>query len=264
MGVLNITPDSFSDGGSFYADRRVDLVRVCATAEQMIANGASVLDIGGESTRPGAQPVSLSEELDRIVPVVEALAGIDGILSVDTRHAQVALEAIAAGAHMINDVSAGTDPQMWQTIAASKVGYVMMHMQGSPETMQDAPAYTSVVDEVSGYLKQRFAGAVEAGIDAQRLMLDPGFGFGKTLQHNLQLLRSLSEVKIADIPLLVGLSRKSMLGTLTGKSVEKRVSASVAAALIAVQQGADMVRVHDVDATQDAFKLFTALQQISE
>jgi dihydropteroate synthase len=264
MGVLNITPDSFSDGGSLYVDRRVDLARVCATAEQMIANGAAVLDIGGESTRPGAQPVSLTEELDRVVPVLEVLAGLDVVLSVDTRHAQVAAASIAAGAHIINDVSAGGDPQMWPTIAASGVGYVMMHMQGTPATMQDAPAYTSVVDEVSGYLQQRFSGALQAGIDAQQLMLDPGFGFGKTLQHNLQLLHGLSEVKIADVPLLVGLSRKSMLGALTGKAVEERMVASVAAALIAVQRGADMVRVHDVDATQDAFKLFTAVQQISE
>jgi len=259
MGVLNITPDSFSDGGNLFKDRRVDLSAVQTAAQRMIEQGASVLDIGGESTRPGAQPVGVSQELDRVIPVVEALTQLDTILSVDTRHASVAAAAIAAGAHMINDISAGGDPEMLPTIAASHVGYAMMHMQGIPENMQQSPHYGDVVGEVGEYLKQRYLACLHAGIDGGRLMLDPGFGFGKTLAHNLQLLDGLSQLKVSGVPLLVGLSRKSMLGTITGKPVEDRTIASVAAALIAVQRGADLVRVHDVAATQDALMVLQAL-----
>ena len=260
MGVLNITPDSFSDGGKLFKGQSVDLSRVQAFAQQMILDGASVLDIGGESTRPGAQPVGVSQEMDRVIPVVEALSALDTILSVDTRHASVAAAAIAAGAHMINDVSAGGDPDMLPTIAASQVGYAMMHMQGLPENMQHSPAYADVIAEVGGYLKQRYLACLQAGIEGGRLMLDPGFGFGKTLEHNLQLLDGLAQLKVSGVPLLVGLSRKSMLGTITGKTVENRTVASVAAALIAVQRGADLVRVHDVGATSDALKVLRALQ----
>ena len=259
MGVLNITPDSFSDGGKLFRDSRVDLSAVQASAQQMIEQGASVLDIGGESTRPGAQPVGVSQEMDRVIPVVEVLTQLDTILSVDTRHASVAAAAIAAGAHMINDVSAGGDPDMLPTIAASQVGYAMMHMQGLPENMQQSPRYGDVIAEVGAYLERRYLACLQAGIDGGRLMLDPGFGFGKTLTHNLQLLDGLAQVKVSGVPLLVGLSRKSMLGTLTGKPVEERTVASVAAALIAVQRGADLVRVHDVSATQDALQVLQAL-----
>ena len=259
MGVLNITPDSFSDGGKLFKDHRVDLSGVQAVAQQMIEEGANVLDIGGESTRPGAQPVGVSQEIDRVIPVVEMLAKLDTIVSVDTRHAPVAAAAIAAGAHMINDVSAGGDPDMLSTVAASQVGYAMMHMQGLPETMQLSPRYGDVIAEVGGYLKQRYLACLQAGIDGGRLMLDPGFGFGKTLAHNLQLLDGLAQLKVSGVPLLVGLSRKSMLGTITGKTVEDRMAASVAAALLAVQRGADLVRVHDVAATSDALKVLQAL-----
>ncbi|MCR9261918.1 MAG: dihydropteroate synthase [Pseudomonadaceae bacterium] len=259
MGVLNITPDSFSDGGKLFKDRRVDLSAVQTSAQQMIEQGASVLDIGGESTRPGALPVGESEEIDRVIPVVEALTQLNTILSVDTRHAAVAAAAIAAGAHIINDVSAGSDPEMLPTIAASQAGYAMMHMQGLPENMQQSPRYGDVIDEVSKYLQQRYLACLQMGIDSGRLMLDPGFGFGKTLAHNLQLLDGLARVKVSGVPLLVGLSRKSMLGTITGKPVEDRAAASVAAAMIAVQRGADMVRVHDVAATRDALKVLQAL-----
>ncbi len=259
MGVLNITPDSFSDGGKLFKDHGVDLSGVQAVAQQMIEEGANVLDIGGESTRPGAQPVGVSQEMDRVIPVVEVLAQLDTIVSVDTRHAPVAAAAIAAGAHMINDVSAGGDPDMLSTVAASQVGYAMMHMQGLPENMQLSPRYGDVIAEVGGYLQQRYLACLRAGIDGGRLMLDPGFGFGKTLAHNLQLLDGLAQLKVSGVPLLVGLSRKSMLGTITGKTVEDRMAASVAAALLAVQRGADLVRVHDVAATSDALKVLQAL-----
>ncbi|XOV83472.1 MAG: dihydropteroate synthase [bacterium] len=264
MGVLNITPDSFSDGGKLFTRQRVDVSAALALARQMLSEGADVLDVGGESTRPGAQPVSVSQEMDRVMPVVEALVSLDTIVSVDTRHASVAAAAISAGAHIINDVSAGGDTEMLPTIAANQVGYAMMHMQGLPETMQHSPRYDNVIAEVGEYLQQRYLACLEAGIDAGRLMLDPGFGFGKTLEHNLQLLAGLAQVKISGVPLLVGLSRKSMLGTLTGKSVEDRMIASVAAALLAVQRGADLVRVHDVGATRDAFQVLQALNRSAQ
>ena len=260
MGVLNITPDSFSDGGLLYASDGIDLQRIRRQAEDMVANGAAILDIGGESTRPGAAPVSVTEELDRVLPVVSALNDLDVIISVDTRHTAVAAAAIDAGAHMINDVSAGADDGMLATIAAADVGYALMHMQGNPQTMQRSPSYQAVVAEVAGHLQQRHQACVEAGIGAERLMLDPGFGFGKTLEHNLALLAHLVEVRVDETPLLVGLSRKSMLGKLTGREVHERLHASVAAALLAAERGADVLRVHDVAATRDAIKVFTAVR----
>jgi dihydropteroate synthase len=270
MGVLNITPDSFSDGGLLFPRQKgstkgatqADLDRVRRVAEDMIAAGATVLDIGGESTRPGAAPVSIEEELDRVIPVLSALRELDTIVSLDTRHAQVAAAAIEVGVDLINDVSAGADPQMLQVVADAQVGFALMHMQGLPETMQQAPTYVAVVGEIATYLSERYSACLEAGIDPQRLIFDPGFGFGKTIEHNLMLLANLSALRVAERPLLVGLSRKSMLGQIAGRKVHDRVHASVAAALLAAERGADLLRVHDVAATQDALKLLTAMRAV--
>ena len=228
-------------------------------AEAMVDEGAAVLDVGGESTRPGAQPISLAQELQRVIPVIDALAALHVIVSVDTRHAEVAREAIQAGARLVNDVSAGADPGMFGVVAAGKVGYAVMHMQGTPQTMQRSPHYDNVVIEVRDYLAARVACAVEAGLDKDRLMVDPGFGFGKSLAHNSALLARLQEVRCDDLPLLAGLSRKRMLGAITGRAVDERIHASVAAALLAAERGADLLRVHDVAATSDALKVLTAL-----
>ena len=270
MGVLNITPDSFSDGGRLLRSglrtgtggTLADLDHVRQLAQEMVTAGASVLDIGGESTRPGAAPVSVHEELDRVIPVLEALRELDTILSLDTRHAEVAAAAIEVGVDMINDVSAGADPRMLEVVADAQVGFALMHMQGLPQTMQQAPTYTEVVGEIADYLGQRYAACIEAGIDPQRLIFDPGFGFGKTTEHNLMLLANLSALRIAERPVLVGLSRKSMLGKITGREVHERVHASVAAALLAAERGADLLRVHDVAATRDALKLLTAMRAV--
>ena len=260
MGVLNITPDSFSDGGMLLNSNGIDMPSVVARAEAMLAAGACVLDVGGESTRPGAEPVSIDVELGRVIPVVEALGVLDTIISVDTRHTTVAAAAIAAGAHVVNDVSAGDDEGMLSLIADTGVGFAMMHMQGLPSTMQRAPTYAGVVVEVGEFLQARYQSCKMAGIEAERLMLDPGFGFGKTLQHNLELLRNLETLRVDDAPLLVGLSRKSMLGAITGRAATERVHASVAAALLCAQHGADLIRVHDVAATADALKVLQAVQ----
>ncbi|MBT7334838.1 MAG: dihydropteroate synthase [Gammaproteobacteria bacterium] len=263
MGVMNITPDSFSDGGTLYANAAVDLGKVRATAQRMIAGGASILDVGGESTRPGATPVSVEVELQRVIPVVAMLGELGTIVSVDTRHAEVARCAIDAGADVINDVSAGADPKMIQVIAETSVGYGLMHMQGVPETMQQAPAYQAVVAEVHAYLASRVHACKLAGIAAERLWVDPGFGFGKTQQHNLSLLADLERVRVGQLPLLVGLSRKRLLGEITGRETSERVFASVAAAVLAVERGADLVRVHDVEATADALKVLAAMRAVA-
>jgi len=260
MGVLNITSDSFSDGGQFLRNANVDVARVRSVAQAMVEEGAAVLDVGGESTRPGAQPVSIAQELQRVIPVIEALASLDTIVSVDTRHAEVARAAIRAGARLVNDVSAGADPGMLEVVATSKVGYAVMHMQGTPQTMQRSPRYDDVVSEVRDYLAARVACCVQAGVDNDRLMVDPGFGFGKSFAHNASLLARLQELRCDDLPLLVGLSRKRWLGAITGREVGERTHASVAAALLAAERGADLLRVHDVAATSDAIKVFTALR----
>jgi dihydropteroate synthase len=260
MGVLNITPDSFSDGGSYFERGQVDVARVRGAAEEMLDGGAAVLDVGGESTRPGADPVSRGEELGRVIPVIEALARLDTIVSVDTRHAEVARVAVQAGARMVNDVSAAADPDMLGVVTSTQVGYAVMHMQGTPQTMQHSPHYADVVSEVRDYLSARIDCCVAAGVDPARLMVDPGFGFGKTMAHNTKLLSRLQDLRCRDLPLLVGLSRKSMLGAITGRAVGERVHASVAAALLAAQRGADLLRVHDVAATSDALKVLTALR----
>lgn len=259
MGVLNVTPDSFSDGGQLYQNEQVCLQQVLDRAEQMRADGARVLDIGGESTRPGAHAVSRQEELQRVIPVVEALQELDIIISVDTRHAAVAAAAIQAGAHLINDVGAGADAAMLPTVANTQVGYALMHMQGTPANMQQAPSYTNVVSEVQSFLAERVAVCRKAGIAEDCLLVDPGFGFGKTVDHNLKLLACLQQVRVDALPILVGLSRKSTIGTVTGRAVEARVYGSVAAALLAAERGADLIRAHDVAATMDGLKMLRAV-----
>ena len=256
MGILNVTPDSFSDGGKF-----AEVDRAAAHAKQMIADGADILDIGGESTRPGAQPVSVREELERVLPIIEGLRGISVPLSVDTCKPEVMRAAIAAGVHMVNDINALQDAAALDAVAASGVAVCLMHKQGNPQTMQQQPHYQNVVVEVCDFLRERLATAEAAGIARERIVIDPGFGFGKTLAHNLNLLRHLGNLRELGVPVMAGLSRKSMLGAITGQDVNHRASASIAAALIAVQHGASIVRVHDVRETVDALKIWNAINE---
>jgi dihydropteroate synthase len=254
MGVVNITPDSFSDGGMF-----ADTERAIAHAQRLIGEGVDILDLGGESTRPGAAPVSLEVERRRVLPVLEALASGGVPVAVDTRKPELMREAIAAGAAMINDVTALSGPGALAAVARAPVAVCLMHMQGDPATMQSNPDYRDVVREVRDFLAQRVAVAEAAGIARNRIVVDPGFGFGKTVEHNLALLRSLREFTSLGGALLAGLSRKAMLGKLTGREPRERVHASVAAALLAVQNGAHIVRVHDVAATRDALAVLRAV-----
>jgi dihydropteroate synthase len=253
MGVVNVTPDSFSDGGHF-----ADPAAATAHALRLIGEGADLLDIGGESTRPGAMPVAVDDEMRRVLPVIEALAGCGIPLSVDTSKPAVMRAAIAAGACMINDVCALEAENAMDAVAGSGCAICLMHKQKNPGTMQLAPHYLDVVAEVRHYLASRAAAAREAGIPADCIVIDPGFGFGKTAEHNLQLLRELRRFTGIGIALMVGLSRKSTIGQITGRGVMERVHGSVAAALLAVQRGADIVRVHDVAATRDALAVLQA------
>ena len=266
MGVLNITPDSFSDGGRLLiGNARPDLDRVVATAQQMLEAGADVLDVGGESTRPGAAHVSPQQELDRVMPVVEALLHLDTIISVDTSTVLVARETLAAGAHLINDVRALREEGMVDTVIESGAAVCLMHMQGEPRTMQEQPFYRDVLIEVRDFLADRVRKCRAAGIAEGRIALDPGIGFGKTLDHNLELLKRLGELhadaSLRDLPVLVGVSRKRTVGELTGRSdpLQRDVGSAVLAAF-AVQQGASIIRAHNVDATRDAVRVAHALQ----
>ena len=254
MGVVNVTPDSFSDGGQY-----ADTVAAVAHARRLIDEGADLLDIGGESTRPGAAPVDSDEELARVRPVIESLRDAAIPLSIDTRKPVVMRAAIAAGASMVNDIEALQAPGALHGVAGSGAAVCLMHKRGEPRTMQDAPRYADVVAEVKTFLRERVAAARAAGIESARIAIDPGFGFGKGVEHNLQLLRNLGSLLDLDAPLLVGLSRKSTLGALTGRPAGERVHASIAAALLAVQNGARIVRVHDVAATRDALAVWTAV-----
>jgi dihydropteroate synthase len=256
MGVLNVTPDSFSDGGKFF-----ELNQSLAHAQALIAEGADLLDIGGESTRPGAAPVSLDEERRRVLPLLEKLAGGDVPISVDTHKPALMREALAAGAALINDVSGFRDAGAFEAVADSDAAICIMHMQGEPRTMQHNPHYGDVTQEVYDYLAVRVQAAEAAGIARERMVIDPGFGFGKTLEHNLTLLRELRKFRALGCAVLAGLSRKTMLGKITGRDPAQRVHASIAAALIAVQNGAHIVRVHDVAATRDALAVLAALRQ---
>ena len=254
MGVLNVTPDSFSDGGHFF-DRKQAL----SHARTMIAEGADIIDIGGESTRPGAPPVTLEEERRRVLPVLEALAGCGVPLSVDTNKPALMREAMAVGASMINDVNGFDAPSALEAVAETRAAICIMHKQGAPRTMQQNPTYSDVLAEVSAYLQERVSVALAMGIAQSRILIDPGFGFGKTLAHNIELLRHLHVFGKIGVPLLAGLSRKAMLGTITGREPAQRVHASAAAALLAVQNGAGIVRVHDVAATRDVLLVWQAV-----
>ena len=260
MGVLNITPDSFSDGGDFF-----DPQRALDRALQMQDEGAAVIDVGGESTRPGAGPVSVSDELQRVVPVIDALqAQLTVPISIDTRKPEVMQAAVAAGAGLINDVNALRAPGALEAARASAVPVCLMHMHGDPRTMQADPHYADVVAEVKAFLLQRVAACEAAGIGRQRLLLDPGFGFGKTVEHNLQLLARLEELAATGLPVVVGLSRKSMIGKLLGLDIAGRLPASIALAVLAVERGARLVRAHDVAATWQALQMQAALQRVQQ
>jgi dihydropteroate synthase len=253
MGIVNITPDSFSDGGKFFArDSAV------AHARQMITEGAAIIDIGGESTRPGAIAATLNEELDRIMPVLEILVRDDVLVSVDTQKTDVMREAIRIGAAMINDVNALQATGAIAVCAAAKVAVCLMHKQGAPETMQQSPRYQNVIAEVGEFLQVRVDACEAAGIARERIVIDPGFGFGKTVEHNFTLLNRLNELNKFGYPVLAGFSRKSSLGAITGRDIDQRLAASLAAALIAAQHGAKILRVHDVKETVDVLKVWHA------
>lgn len=255
MGIVNLTPDSFSGDGVAN-----DTARAVEHARRQITAGADMLDIGAESSRPGCQPVSLADELARLLPVLDALADCGVPISVDTYKPDVMRAALASGASMINDIYALRMPGALEAVAASDCAVCLMHMQGEPLTMQQAPVYGDVVGEVRAFLEERVIAARAAGIADDRLVLDPGFGFGKTLAHNLELLRRQPELSVDGLPLLAGLSRKSMLGTMTGREVGQRMPASIAAALLAAQRGARILRVHDVAETRDALAVWQALE----
>ena len=256
MGVLNVTPDSFSDGGRYFAG-----TAALDHARKMLDDGADIIDIGGESTRPGAAPTSEREELARVVPLIEKIAARGVPVSVDTRKPAVMQAAIAAGATMINDVCALRAPGALEVVAGHSVAVCLMHMKGEPATMQQNVTYTDVVADVKIFLVERAAAAEAAGITRDRIVLDPGFGFGKKVEHNLVLLRRLSEIVALGFPVAVGLSRKSTIGALTGREVGERVAGSIAAALAAVARGAKIIRAHDVRETVDALRVWRAVQE---
>lgn len=255
MGILNLTPDSFSDGGLFLSrDQAV------SHALKMADEGADIIDVGGESTRPGTLAVSVQEELGRVVPVIEALRReVEIPISIDTSKPQVMREAVSAGAGMINDVKALREENALATAAELGVPVCLMHMQGEPRSMQVNPTYKDVVVEVRDFLSARRQACLDAGVDEKKILIDPGFGFGKTLEHNLELLRNLSELKSVGAPVLVGLSRKSMIGKAIGLPVDKRLHASVALAILAVRTGANVIRLHDVAATREAVRMVEAV-----
>jgi dihydropteroate synthase len=258
MGVLNVTPDSFSDGGRF-----LDPARALEHALRLVGEGAGIIDIGGESTRPGATPIATDEELRRVIPIVRALAAQSPVLiSVDTSNPQVIEQAIAAGAGLINDVRALQEPGALAAVARSSAAVCLMHMRGEPLSMQQLPVYQNVRTEVREQLQQRLAACIAAGIESARLCIDPGFGFGKTVAHNLELLRHLADLTDLGVPVMAGLSRKSMLATLTGRGPDERLAGSVALACVAVLNGARIIRAHDVAATVDALRVVHAVMEI--
>lgn len=257
MGVLNVTPDSFSDGGQF---NQLDMAIL--RARQMVSDGAAIIDVGGESTRPGAAKVSVQEELDRVCPIVEALSReLDVIISVDTSTPDVMTQTAALGAGLINDVRALQREGALAAAATAGVPVCVMHIQGEPDTMQNKPEYKNVLREVGEFLADRIRATQQVGIPAQNILLDPGFGFGKNLEHNLRLLASLDQLQALGHPLLVGMSRKSMLGQITGREVDERLPASLAAATISAMKGASIIRVHDVRETADAIKVAMAVKE---
>ena len=255
MGIVNVTPDSFSDGGR-YASTQLAIEH----GVRLAAEGADILDVGGESTRPGAEPVPLDEELKRVIPVIQGLVNqVNVPISIDTYKPEVMRAAIAAGVDLVNDVRALQEPGALEAVAHSQVGVCLMHMLGTPQTMQNDPQYSDVVAEVLGFLRQRAEAAIAAGIAPQRIMLDPGFGFAKRSVHNIALLRELPQLCAMGYPVLAGLSRKSVLGQITGTSVEDRLPSSIAAAVVAAMKGARVIRVHDVKATKEALAVAAAV-----
>ena len=265
MGILNVTPDSFSDGGQFHAGNesgvfRIALDKTLAHAQAMLDGGASIIDVGGESTRPGAQAISEQEEADRVLPVVEAIASrLDVAVSVDTSTPSVMSAAIALGAGLVNDVRALGRAGALEALALEQAAICLMHMRGQPETMQKEVVYADVVEEVLDFLRSRIDACLKAGIDRERLIVDPGFGFGKTAAHNYQLLRELKRFQTLGLPILIGVSRKSMLGAATGRAVDQRLAAGIAAAMVALGQGAAIIRTHDVAQTVDAINIHRAI-----
>ncbi|MBU2924644.1 dihydropteroate synthase [Colwellia sp. 1_MG-2023] len=255
MGIVNVTPDSFSDGGKF-----AQFDQALKQVELMIENGVDIIDIGGESTRPGAIEVSETDEVTRVIPLLKAIKSRFNIcVSIDTSKAVVMNEAITYGADMINDVRALQNEGCLDVIAQSDVSVCLMHMKGLPKTMQQSPQYTSIIDDIVTFFEERIRSCKEKGINSERLILDPGFGFGKTLEHNYQMLAQFSLFKKFNLPLLAGTSRKSMLGNLLNRDVDQRLAGSLATAILAVQQGANIVRVHDVAETVDAIKILNAV-----
>jgi dihydropteroate synthase len=258
MGVINVTPDSFSDGGKHLA-----LEAALERAAIMAKEGVAIFDVGGESTRPGASDVSVDQELERVVPVIEALSKNFSLpISIDTQKPVVMQAAVQAGASLINDVNGLREPGALATVAELNVPVCLMHMQGTPRTMQADPSYVDVVGEVFSYLDERISAAVAAGVERSNIIIDPGFGFGKTLQHNLQLLNGLPSLAELGCPILVGLSRKRLIGEMTGRDVDKRLAGGLAAALIAVQNGAVLIRTHDVAESVDALKVWSAFVRV--
>ncbi|MCU8013295.1 dihydropteroate synthase [Shewanella oncorhynchi] len=256
MGILNVTPDSFSDGGQYSSYEFA-----CQHADDMVAQGAGMIDIGGESTRPGAAEVSLADELARVIPLVKYVAAHHDVwISVDTSKPEVMRQAVAAGAHLINDVRALMEPGALEAAAELQVPICLMHMQGEPQSMQFAPTYHNVIEEVSAFLTERIEACLRAGIPRELLILDPGFGFGKSLEHNYELLAKLDCFAQFDLPILIGLSRKSMIGNLLAKPTSERLAGSLAGAMIAAQKGAHIIRVHDVTETVDMLKVLQATQ----
>ena len=265
MGAINTTPDSFSDGGTLYRGSRFDVELALARAADMVAGGASIVDIGGESTRPGARAISLTEEMDRVLPLVARIAAeLEVVISIDSSSPALMGEAFRVGAGLLNDVRALTREGALEAAAATGLPVCLMHMQGEPGTMQAAPHYTDVVAEVSDYLQCRVAACENQGIGRERLLLDPGFGFGKSVAHNMQLLRGLPGLAALGLPLVVGLSRKSLIGKLLGRDVQQRLPASLGLAVLAVERGAAVIRTHDVVATADAVAMWVALEELAE
>lgn len=260
MGILNVTPDSFSDGGVLCSSKGVNLDKVIQQADQMVRDGATILDIGGESTRPGASPVSVQEEMDRVLPVVERIAAeLDVVVSVDTSTPEIMTASARLGAGLINDVRALGREGALSAAAATDLPVCLMHMQGSPTTMQDCPEYDDVLGDVSYFLRERVTACEEVGIQKHRLILDPGFGFGKTVSHNLRLMNNLKILRDMGLPLLIGTSRKSMIGAVLNREVDQRLSGSLATVAVAVMQGAEIIRVHDVAETVDVVKMTKAI-----
>lgn len=265
MGILNVTPDSFSDGGRLYAAGSLSRDKILAAARQMVVDGAQIIDIGGESTRPGAAPVSLDEELSRVVPAVELInSELDVVISVDSSSPQVFLESASRGAGMLNDVRALSRPGAIDAGVATGLPVCLMHMQGQPSTMQARPEYDDVAAEVEGFLLERVEACLNAGFSAQQILLDPGFGFGKSVAHNLNLLNSLPRFRSLGFHVLAGLSRKSLLDKITGRGVEERLAGSITLAALAAERGAAILRVHDVKETVDAVAVVTALREMSD